>query len=265
MEQNTNLSYPIELPLKTLIVEDKKRDLVRLTKRLEKYPEIVQITATASSYFDARNILLQNEFALSILDYDLKNKTLIDLLNTVNRKHLGIIVLSSIYRTNIDIYELIGAAIDLPLPKPHDDEVVQDFILKLQAFVLLKSVQNKPYYFREKNENKLVKLFANDIYYIEAKEKNAHFHCVGRKKEIIVDKSLTALEDILDNNKFIRCHDSYIINIEKVRGFSTDNSADPLKIYFDLDYTIKASYSDTYIPILLKRKVLKPLKGNQSR
>ncbi len=60
----------------------------------------------------------------------------------------------------------------------------------------------------------------NKIRYLKASGKYTEIHLKGR--HIISSKNLKIFENILDNDQFVRVHNSYIINLREIRQFVKD-------------------------------------------
>ena len=63
--------------------------------------------------------------------------------------------------------------------------------------------------------NKIYLILLDDIYYLEA-QRSYSLLLYQPDKMILVSKPLLYFEKILPCDKFIRCHRSYIINIDKI-------------------------------------------------
>lgn len=77
-------------------------------------------------------------------------------------------------------------------------------------------------YLGVKNSNGYRKLYFSDIEYIETYERNVLIHCQDGRKEIGHFK-MQELEERLKAFSFIRCHNSYIVNvdyIDQIQGVS---------------------------------------------
>ncbi|MEI9954806.1 MAG: LytTR family DNA-binding domain-containing protein [Ferruginibacter sp.] len=71
-----------------------------------------------------------------------------------------------------------------------------------------------------KMDNGMNKIFINEIKYIEScKDFVKIFLNDGRK--LLVKQSISALENLLSEHKFLRVHRSYIISLDKVSGYTS--------------------------------------------
>ena len=63
------------------------------------------------------------------------------------------------------------------------------------------------------------KIFLNEILYIESwKDYIKIFFCNG--KNILVKQSISSIENLLSEHKFIRVHRSYIVSLDKISGYN---------------------------------------------
>jgi DNA-binding LytR/AlgR family response regulator len=78
---------------------------------------------------------------------------------------------------------------------------------KIEAFVYLKVDRN------------MEKVYIDDILYIESlKDYIKVFLTTG--KNILVKQSISAMENLLSDQKFLRVHRSYIVSIDKITGYN---------------------------------------------
>lgn len=63
--------------------------------------------------------------------------------------------------------------------------------------------------------------FVNDIFYLEASDKYSIIHLVN--STVLVSKGIKDFEQELTKYSFVRCHNSYLVNMNCVRIFNTKN------------------------------------------
>ena len=71
-----------------------------------------------------------------------------------------------------------------------------------------------------KEKGKLIKVFYSEIQYVGATNGYVSFYL--ENKEIITTGVLKKVEDKLNTKQFIRIHRSYIVNINKITAFDSD-------------------------------------------
>jgi DNA-binding LytR/AlgR family response regulator len=79
--------------------------------------------------------------------------------------------------------------------------------------------QSNPFlYFR--SDRKMIKIFLKDIVLIESLKD--YIKVITENKTIITKQSISALEEMLPKDAFIRVHRSFIIAVNKIDAFNTD-------------------------------------------
>jgi DNA-binding LytR/AlgR family response regulator len=68
-------------------------------------------------------------------------------------------------------------------------------------------------------DNGMHKVFINEIKYIESCKDFVKIFLHDGKK-LLVKHSISAMENLLSEHKFLRVHRSYIISLDKVSGYS---------------------------------------------
>lgn len=79
---------------------------------------------------------------------------------------------------------------------------------------ILKSYDVSVYHI--KYRNKFINVPYYEIVYIESMNSKCIMHCIN-KKEYTIYKKLNEIENELKSKKFLRCHQSYLINMDYVR------------------------------------------------
>lgn len=69
-------------------------------------------------------------------------------------------------------------------------------------------------WFTVRNKEMIVRIHYEDIIWFESRQRIVILH--GRKKEISFYAKLTEVQSLLPEEKFIRCHQSYIVNIHMI-------------------------------------------------
>ena len=82
------------------------------------------------------------------------------------------------------------------------------------------AVQSSPYMFFKVNKD-MVKIFLKDVLYIEG-IKDYLKVCTGEKSYIVYQR-LGHLEETLPEEKFSRCHKSFIVSLENIKSFNHDH------------------------------------------
>lgn len=70
-----------------------------------------------------------------------------------------------------------------------------------------------------KVDRDMKKIFVNDIVYIESWKDYVKVF-VGGGKSVLAKQSISAMENLLSDHKFLRVHRSYIVSFEKITGYN---------------------------------------------
>ena len=73
-------------------------------------------------------------------------------------------------------------------------------------------------YIRIMARGRVIEILADDIRYIESREHNCMIHMGKELIETGASMTLTALESLLPSSLFMRCHNSYIVNLSHVES-----------------------------------------------
>ncbi len=115
--------------------------------------------------------------------------------------------------------------------------------------------QNLIHFHDEKGTLRLSIKFSK-LYYIEAADNyvNIYYENKGKISRFLLRKSLKSIEDSYKEYPLIRCHRSYIINVEKVKVLKKEKDG----TYIDFDYSdinvipVSKTYSQNIIDIFYK-------------
>ncbi len=233
---------------KCLIIDDEPlaRDLMR--SHIEKL-ENFEIAAECGDAMKALQALRNHPVDLMFMDIQMPQITGIEFLKTL--KHPPKVIITTAYRE----YALDGFELD-----------VVDYLLKPITFErFLKSV-NKYYqvtqedvqvsvpsvnseiqpeeaYIYVKENKKVVKVYLNEIVYVEGLSEYVQIYTA--KKKIITKTSMTNMEEKLPDAGFMRIHKSYIVSLSKIEAFTSSSIEVPGK-----ELPIGRSYKNTVLESL---------------
>ncbi|WP_034061495.1 LytR/AlgR family response regulator transcription factor [Lacinutrix jangbogonensis] len=215
--------------IKAFIVEDEERSSNLLLFYLQKHCPQIEIIGNAFTYDDAVLQLNSLKPELIFMDIILDKGTGFDVLEMVELTNTKIIFITALSEYAIKAFKY--NAIDYIL-KPYDPKeivlAVQKAVIELERESFTNSRQietvNSSMNTTEKNfdfiavpsmnEIDFVKLI--DIVYLKSDGRYTVFH-LSNDTEIVSSKNIGMYEDILDSNLFFRIHNSYIINLSKVK------------------------------------------------
>ena len=133
---------------------------------------------------------------------------------------IGDVVKHIIFTTAFDKYAINAIKLSVfdYILKPIDKD---ELISTIQKIKLNKTEINNDHLSRSKINNKITisnndgisLIETEDIIYVEASSAYSVFHLKGNKR-IVISKTLSHVEEMLQNDNFIRIHKSYVINLK---------------------------------------------------
>ena len=201
--------------IKVLLVDDEYLALQLLEKFVKEVPQL-ELVAKTKSPVAAQNILKQESIDLLFLDIQMPTLSGINLLKNLQNPPL------TIFTTAYSDYALTAFDLNVVdyLLKPFSFErflqAVDKAKTQLPNQTLLTTANSKeaPIFLSVKADGKIVKVFFDDILFIEGLKEYVKIVC--ETENIVTFERLKNLEAILPANQFLRVHKSYIINTAKV-------------------------------------------------
>jgi DNA-binding LytR/AlgR family response regulator len=208
--------------IRCLIIDDEPLAIKLIRTHLSKL-ECFEVAGECRNALKAIEFLRNEKIDLMFLDINMPEITGLDFLKTISNPPY--VIITTAYRE----YAVDGYDLD-----------VVDFLLKPISFErFLKAINrfcsrvkpgiaNTPEISREVNEKRFIhiqdgknifKLLFDDLLYFEGYGEYVKVITTG--KTYIVRESLTDFENRLAADSFLRIHKSYIVNLQKVKGFST--------------------------------------------
>jgi DNA-binding LytR/AlgR family response regulator len=209
------------MKLRCLLIDDEPPALKVLEAHLSQISGI-EIVALCKNALEALDVLSHKTIDLIFLDIKMPKILGTDFVK--NLSHPPKVIFVTAYRDfAVDGYDL--DAVDF-LVKPVSFErflkaitkvkrmmgyetasIVNDYKTNTEAFVYLKVDKN------------MQKVFINEIIYIESwKDYIKLFLTTG--KGLVVKQTISAMENLLSEHKFLRVHRSYIVSVDKITGYN---------------------------------------------
>ncbi len=210
--------------LRCLIVDDEPPAREVLRRYVQEMP-MLELAGECANAIQALGVLQQQQVDLLFLDIRMPQLNGNDFLKTL-RNPPRVIFTTAYPDYAIEGYEL--DAVDYLLKPVHFDrflkavsKLMQNAGPAAEAVPPAKDMEETtaPFvYFRA--DRKMVKLLLQDIFYIESMKD--YVKVVNAGKTIISKQSISSVEEMLPEKKFIRCHRSYIVSVEKVKSFTNE-------------------------------------------
>lgn len=208
--------------MKVVIVEDEKNAQEALKKMLNIIAPHLQIEAVLPNVKSAVSFLNNNQIDLLFLDIQLEDGTGFDLLNKLVSRQFGLI-----FTTAYDAYAIKAfkfSAIDYLL-KPIDPIELQNAIKRTHKH---DSSTIAPIASQKEDQKIVLKTADNqfliaikDILHLEADGSYTVFYT--KEQKIMVSKNLKYYEELLQEYDFVRCHQSHLVALSRIKVLKTSS------------------------------------------
>jgi DNA-binding LytR/AlgR family response regulator len=203
--------------LNCIAVDDEPLALALLADNISKVPNF-NLLATCADAFEATRILQENKIDLMFIDIQMPGLTGLQFIKTLAQKPM-IILITAYKQYALDSYDL--DVVDY-LVKPVSIDRFLKACNKATELHQLK-MNNKPAvnpvtsdHFFINVDYSLLKIFFNDILYIESLRDYVKVHLKSTNKPIVARMNLKTLEEQLPPLKFIRIHKSYLVGTDSI-------------------------------------------------
>lgn len=182
----------------------------------------LEIVAQCKNAIEALDVLHQN--AVDVIFLDIKMPKLIGTEFLKNLSHPPKVIFVTAYRDYaVEGYEL--DAVDY-LVKPVSFERFFKAIIRLKRLMGQETVttafESKAHteaFVYLKIDRDMKKIFVNDIVYIESWKDYVKLFLTNGKN-LLARQSISAMENLLSDHKFLRVHRSYMVSLNKISGYN---------------------------------------------
>lgn len=213
---------------KTIIVEDEQKNMELMLHFLKKYCPSIEIVAKCLTFDEALHALNSKKIDLVFLDILLDKNTSFDLLEQLNNTDFQIVFTTAFdeyaiqaFKYNTVDYLLKPIAIKelIDVVSRAENRIEQnkgrvqtgfpqftDRLIGRNPFdLLVVSGMNKVDFIRQE-----------EIVYLKSAGRYTKFHFKDVKRKVLATKPIGEFEQNLDDMKFYRIHNSYIINLNQL-------------------------------------------------
>ena len=214
--------------IKAVIVDDEPKAIQSLSWELTNFSDEIEILETFTDPEKAISYLEKNTPNCLFLDIQMPTMDGFQFLEKLSSKEFPVIITTAY--NEYAIKALKHEAIDYLL-KPIDSDDLQDTIKKIKKFnsrlinsntieeVLVKfNSQHNQKRITINTDGKLIFLDIDDIIYVESDGNYSTIIMVDNQK-IVITKKLKEVNSLLPDHSFFRIHNSYIINLNKIKEF----------------------------------------------
>ncbi len=231
------------MKIKCIITDDEpiaRNGIQSYVERLD----FLELVGVCEDAIQLNNILKTQQVDLLFLDIEMPYMSGIDLLSTLVNPP-KVIITSAYEQYAIKGYDL--EVVDYLL-KPISFERFLKAVNKAYDVIVNQTAPKSPDYFFVKANQKLEKIFFNDILYVEGIENYVAIQTTSGK--VITHSTLKLILENLPEQLFIQTHKSFIINVEKVLNIEGNMlGIDKYKI------PISRTYKETVLEAILKNKL----------
>lgn len=214
--------------IRAVIVDDEKKAIDSLSWELTNFSDRVEVVATFQDPEVAINYLNNHTPDCVFLDINMPTMDGFQFLDKLEKKDFAIVITTAY--NEYALKALKHEAIDYLL-KPIDSDDLKDTLKKIKkhhsnGFPIAKIEEvlvNFNKNFNQKKvtintDGKLLFLETDNIIYIES-DGNYSTIIMADNQKIVVTKKLKEVNAILPDNYFFRIHNSYIVNLHKIKEF----------------------------------------------
>jgi two-component system LytT family response regulator len=212
--------------IKAILVDDEAYIRGNIKAKLSQYfDEDIEVVGEAESVKSAIKLIQEKKPDLLFLDIHLQDGTSFDILHKISHKNFDIIFITGY--DNHAIKAIKVGALDYIL-KPIDDDEFKQAVIKAienskQDTDLEKLVEISSEYFQGVQKKRIVLktlenvyvVYEDDISYCKSEGNYTTFY-VQESEKILVSKPIKKILELLSEDIFIRCHQSYVVNKKHV-------------------------------------------------
>jgi len=209
------------MKLRCLLIDDEPPALKILASYISNMNGM-EIVGQCKNALEALDVL--NQHTVDVIFLDIKMPKILGTEFLKNLSHPPKVIFVTAYRDYaVEGYEL--DAVDY-LVKPVSFERFFKAITKLNRMMGKETIStsvdyksNPEAFVYLKVDKDMKKIFVNDIIYIESWKDYIKLFLVNGKN-LVVKQTITAMENLLSEHKFMRVHRSYMVSINKISGYN---------------------------------------------
>jgi len=214
--------------IKAVIIDDEPKAIQGLSWELANFQDDIEVVATFTEPEKALVYLKSSEIDCLFLDIEMPTIDGFQFLEKLEKRDFAVVITTAY--NEYAITALKKEAIDYLL-KPVDTDDLEAAIIKIKKHIakgfsadkfedILIKFNNKINHKKItiNTDGKLVFLEPKDIFFVESDGNYSTLHLPENKK-IVVTKKLKEINALLPDDHFFRIHNSYIINLNKIKEF----------------------------------------------
>lgn len=203
--------------LQCIAVDDEPLALALLEDNISKVPNL-KLVAACGDAFEALKVLQENSIDLIFIDIQMPGLTGLQFIKSLSKSPM-VILITAYKQYAADSYDL--DVVDYLVKPVAIDRFMKACNKATELYNLKKlnketAVNKNADYFFMNVDYSLLKIFFNDIIYIEALRDYIKIYLKSTNKPIVTRMTLRGLEEQLPSSKFIRIHKSYMVGIGSI-------------------------------------------------
>ncbi|MBE7696710.1 LytR/AlgR family response regulator transcription factor [Tenacibaculum finnmarkense] len=214
--------------LRAVIVDDEPKAIEGLLWELSNFNDDLEVIQTFTQAEEAIKYINNNAIDCLFLDIEMPTMDGFQLLERLNKKDFAIVITTAY--SEYAIKAIKNQAIDYLL-KPIDSDDLEETLNRVKNYheksnssekieQILSNFNNK---FNKRKitintDGKLIFLKQSEIVFVESDGNYCSIHTINNKK-IVVTKKLKEINALLPEEHFFRIHNSFIINLNKLKQF----------------------------------------------
>lgn len=200
-----------------IVVDDESLALEMLAGDIEQV-DFLRLVKKCSRAEEAMEVLKTQKIDLIFLDIQMPGISGIQFLKSLKNPPAVIFI------TAYEKYAMEGYELDVVdyLLKPVSYKRFLKACDKAKEIISFRNKftpNDKEDFFFIRSEYRTIKLHNDEVLYIEGLKDYVKIFCTNREQPVLTRLNLKNMEDLLNPEKFIRIHRSYIINLSKVEAF----------------------------------------------
>ncbi|WP_419213379.1 LytR/AlgR family response regulator transcription factor [Maribacter sp. X9] len=214
--------------LQAVIVDDEIKALQSLTWELTNFSDEINVIASFTNPFEALDYLGKNTPDCLFLDIEMPTMDGFQFIQKLTNKNFPVVITTAYNQYALKAIK--SEALDYLL-KPIDTDDLEETIVKIKKFNakhftverLETALQNFNLRSNQKRitlntDGKLLFLDSDEILYAESDGNYSTIFLTDGQK-IVLTKKLKEVNELLPSDSFFRIHNSYIINLNKIKEF----------------------------------------------
>lgn len=199
-------------PLNTLVVENSKVHCKIIARMVQNHDDLNLVTG-CSNAIDANRIIKNNKIDLILLDIEMPFIDGFDLLESLDQK-IQVIIISGNSNNALKAFDYgVTDFLLKPLNIDRFDHAVRKVLSNNRRNVVEEDKET----FTVRSNLKNKQLNIKEVKWIEAL--GDYIKIITDKEKVIALSTMKSISDKLPNDRFLRIHRSYIVNLNKVDKF----------------------------------------------